>query len=123
MGNWVVDFGATSHMTLRREYLVNYRQFDITEKVGVGDRRVVETVGVGDVSVSMQFKVTDNKKAVLHDVLFIPKLPCNLFSERVAMSKGNTIRFGRSKCCIQNRSGNVHGIGSLRGKLYHLARL
>ena len=62
----------------RKEYLTNYRQFD-TPQVGLGDGRVVEAVGVGDVPVTMQFKVSDNKKAVLYDVLFVPKLACNLF--------------------------------------------
>lgn len=58
----------------------------------------MEAVGVGDVPVTMQFKVSDNKKTVLYDVLFIPKLACNIFSVRAATRKGNTIRFSRSKC-------------------------
>ena len=56
----------------------------VPEKVGL---EVVEAVGVGDVPVTMQFKVSDNKKAVLYDVLLVPKLVCNLFSVRAATRK------------------------------------
>ena len=42
----------------------------------------MEVVWVGDVPVMMQFK------AVLYDVLLVPKLACNLFSVRAATRKG-----------------------------------
>ena len=39
MGKWLIDSGALSHMTPQRECLVNYRKFDVPEKVGLGDGR------------------------------------------------------------------------------------
>ena len=42
---WLVDSGASGHMTPKREYFTKYRSFSTPEKVGLGDGRVVEAVG------------------------------------------------------------------------------
>ncbi len=68
----------------------------------------------------MVFKVSDSKKAVLYNVLYVPKLACNLFSVRAATSKGNVVKFGRSRCWIRDRTGKLSGMGSLVNKLYQL---
>ncbi len=48
-------------MTSQMQYLTNYRAFDTPEKVGLGDGRVVEALGAGNVRVKMVFKVSDSK--------------------------------------------------------------
>ena len=53
---WLIDSGASSHMTPKREYFSTYRAFSTPEKVGLGDGRTVEAVGVGTVRVNMLFK-------------------------------------------------------------------
>jgi hypothetical protein len=93
-------------MTPQRECLVNYRKFDTPEKVGLGDGRIVEAEGVSNVHLNLFFKVSDSKRAVMYDVLYVPKLACNLFSVRAAARKGNVIKFGRSKCWIRDQSGS-----------------
>ncbi len=102
------------------QYLTDYRAFATPEKVGIGDGRGVEALGVGNVRVKMVFKVSDSKKALLYNVLYVPKLACNLFSVRAATSKGNVVKFGRSRCCIRDRTGKLSGMGSLLNKLYQL---
>lgn len=37
MGKWLVDSGASSHMTPQKEFLANYREFETPEKVGLND--------------------------------------------------------------------------------------
>ena len=88
---WYIDSAASSHMTCKRELLKDYKEGP--EKVSLGDGRTVEAVGVGNVHLNMQFKVSDPKRCVMYGVLYIPKLACNLFSLRVAASKGNVVRF------------------------------
>ena len=56
----------------------------------------------------------------MYNVLYVPKLACNLFSVRAAASKGNIVKFSRSRCWIRDRSGKLYGMGSLVGKLYQL---
>ena len=102
MGKWLVDSGASSHMTRQKELLTDYLEFEMPEKVGLGDGRTVEAVGVG--YVNMLFKVSKPKQSVLHHVLYEPKLACNHFSVRASAGKGNIVKFGHSKCCI--RDGN-----------------
>ena len=53
-------------------------------------------------------------------MLHVSKLACNLFSVRAATKKGNTIKFGQSRCWIRGPKGTLQGISSLAGKLYHL---
>ena len=65
----------------------------------------------------MLFKVSKSKQAVMYDVLYVPKLACNLFSVGAAARKGNIIKFGCSKCWIRDRSGKLYGMGSLVDKL------
>ena len=68
----------------------------------------------------MLFKVSDSKRAVVYDVLHVPKLSCNLFSVRAAAKRGNTVKFGQSRCWIRGPNGTLQGMGSLTGKLYLL---
>ena len=117
---WIIDSGATSHMTFQKHLLHDYREFDTPEKVGLGDGRVVDAVGTGSVCLTMQFKVSNPKRARMHKVLYVPKLACNLFSVRAAAQQGNLVKFGFSKCWIRNREGGLLGMGSLNGSLYHL---
>jgi len=53
-------------------------------------------------------------------VLYVPKLTNNLFSVHAATSKGNTVLFGHTDCCIRNKRGKVIATGSPSGKLYLL---
>ena len=119
-GKWLVDSGASSHMTPKREYFTEYQLFSIPEKVALDDGRVVEAVGVGTIRLNMLFKVSNSKSSVMHDVLHVPKLSCNLFSVRAAAKGGNTVKFDQSKCWIRGPKGTLQGMGSLSGKLYQL---
>ena len=40
------------------------------------------------------------KKCVIYRVLNVPELPCNLFSERAVVVKGNSVKFSKSKYWI-----------------------
>ena len=42
MGSWLVDSGASSHMTREKELLTDYREFEKSEKVGQLMRLVLE---------------------------------------------------------------------------------
>ena len=68
----------------------------------------------------MRFKLSKPKRCVIHQVLYVPKLACNLFSVKAAAAKGNYVKFGNSKCWIRDGNGKLHGMGSLVDKLYHL---
>ena len=117
---WIIDSGASSHMTTEKHVLVNFQDFAEPENVALGDGRVVKALGSGRVRMNMLFQATEAKKAVLYDVLYVPKFTCNLFSVRAAVSKGNAVEFGPQKSCIRDEYGKLPGMGSLVDKLYQL---
>ena len=46
---WLVDSGASSHMTWNKELLTDYKEFETLQKVGLGDGRQVDALGTGKV--------------------------------------------------------------------------
>ena len=51
-GEWIIDSGASRHMTFERGILYNYKEFEIPEPVGLGDGRTVTASGAGKVKVT-----------------------------------------------------------------------
>ena len=117
---WLIDSGATSHMTHSKELLYHYCKFETPEKVNLSDGHVVEAYGRGDIWINMKFKVNKQKSCVMKNVLYVPKLACNLFYVRAAVSKGNLVKFGGASCWIRSREGKLVGMGLLLNKLYKL---
>ena len=68
----------------------------------------------------MLFEVSNSKKAVIRDVLHVPKLFFILFSVRAAVKRGNTVKFGQLRCLLRGPTGSLQGMGFVAGKLYHL---
>ena len=118
--SWLVDSGASSHMTRNKGLLVNYQEFEVPEKVGLGDGRTVDAVGVGNVCMNMTFRVGQPKRSVMYHVLYVPELACNLFSVRAAATRGNIVQFGHTRCWIRDADGILKGMGTLVNKLYQL---
>ena len=117
---WLVDSGASSHMTRNKELLTDYQGFEIPEKVGLGDGRTVDAFGIGNMHLKMLFEESQPKKSIMYKVLYVPQLICNLFSVRAASSKGNFVKFGHSRCWIRDSNGKLTGMGTMVDKLYQL---
>lgn len=90
-GSWLVDSGASSHMICDKELLTDYQEFEVPEKVGLGDGCTVDALGEGNVNWNMLFKVSQPKKSIVYKVLYVPQLACNFFSVRATASKGNFV--------------------------------
>lgn len=120
-GQWLIDSGASSHMTSEKELLADFHEFEQPQLVGLGDGSTVQAIGVGTVYVDMLFSVSDPKRSVFHHVLYVPRLTGNLFSVRAAVSRGNIVQFGKTRCWIRSGPrGKLLGMGSLEDKLYKL---
>ena len=118
--NWIIDSGASSHMTQSKELFINYEKFDAPQKVSLRDGHTVEAFGKGDIHLTMLFKMSQPKGVVMHNALYVLKLACNLFSVRLAANRQNTIKFGRNVCCIRDKNGKFVSMESLADKLYYL---
>ena len=58
---WIVDSRTSSHMTHKKELLMNYEEFDKPQKVSMGDSHMVEACGKGDIQFTMTLD-NDNPK-------------------------------------------------------------
>lgn len=118
---WLIDSGASKHMTCHEEILQDYQQFPRPQSVKLGDGRVVEALGLDNVKLRMKFKVSDVKNVTMFDGLYVPKLSGNLFSVGAAVRRGNMVQFKKSHCYIRSKDGNLRGIGTQRSDgLYQL---
>ena len=75
---WLVDSGASSHMTWNKELLTDYQEFETPQKVGLGDGRQVNALGTGKGYLKMRFKVSQPKMSVMYRVLYVPQLTARL---------------------------------------------
>ena len=117
---WLIDSGVSSHLTKEKHVLTNFQEFEEPENVALGDGRVVKALGSGRVHMNMLIPGIEAKKAVLYDVLYVPKLTCNQLSVRAAVAKGNAVEFCPNDCCTWDENGKLRGKGSLADKLYQL---
>lgn len=106
---WLVDSGASSHMTPDRNVLDNYRVLPKKVPIKVGNSDYLYGVGTGSVTViSMvddeQFEVT------ISDVMHVPGISDNLFSAGMADEKGLELLAagGRMEVILE---GNVIMVG------------
>ena len=118
--DWIIDSGASRHMTFQKDVLSYYRKFETPEPVGLGDGRTVNALGTGKVKI-MSY-LYHGKKTVgwMTDVLYVPKLTSNLFSVHAAALKGNVVSIGQKYCQIRNKKKRLIGTGSPLGRLYRL---
>ena len=120
-GEWLIDSGASKHMTCDKEKIQEYQEFTKSQSVKLGDGRVVDALGIGNVKLKMTFKLSDVKNVTMYDVLYVPKLSGNLFSVGAATKRGNTVQFRKSRCYIRGKSGTLQGMGTQRADgLYQL---
>lgn len=91
---WIIDSGASSHMTPHRDNLDDYVEFRDPRPIILGDGRRVDAHGSGKVEFS------NFKSGTLSDVLWVPDLKENLFSIGKAMEKNCDVKFS-------NRSSKV----------------
>lgn len=54
------------------------------------------------------------------NVLYVPKLSFNLLSVLRMTEKGKTVTFNEAGCQISDRSGQLIGVASKVGSLYHI---
>ena len=78
MFTWIVDSGATQHMTSHRDAFHTYQPIS-GKKIYLGDNGMVEALGMGDILVEVQVKGL-TKRITIQELLHVPKLHANLLS-------------------------------------------
>ena len=105
---WLIDSGATQHMSYSKCFMVNYKTIDPVD-VHLADDGVVQAIGSGDIVMKMKTPSGVNK-GVLTNVWHIPKLTRNLFSVGRFTKDAAPMTFDTSVCHV-NRKGQKWKIG------------
>uniref|UniRef100_H3H7L6 CCHC-type domain-containing protein n=1 Tax=Phytophthora ramorum TaxID=164328 RepID=H3H7L6_PHYRM len=117
---WLVDSGATQHMTSSKTYMRNYKTMAPVD-VHLADDGVVQAVGTGDIVMSMKTP-RGMKKGVLTNVWHIPKLSRNLFSVGRFTKDVGPVTFESDGCFADNKGlkwqlGALHWRKAIRAEL------
>lgn len=89
---WIVDSGASSHMTPYKEYLVDYEEYETPRKIYQGNGESLQVYGKG----RMPFE-NNEFTGELKKVLWVPELTENLFSIGRAMEQNCSVEFCNEK--------------------------
>ena len=119
---WIVDSGATSHMSCDRKLFKTLRETSDKLVVTIGDGRSLKATGIGNVGLWMNSGRGGRQvELTLHDVLLVPELARNLFSVSQAAKMGKTLDFTEQECLVKEvRSNRVVARGHRQGGLYYL---
>lgn len=97
--DWIIDSGASWHMTPNKSLLTNYTQLDQPKSITIGDGKELLAIGKGKYSFH-----SGRYEGDLFDVMFVPGLSENLLSVGHAMAKGNEIEFSNDEVLFKQNS-------------------
>lgn len=115
---WIIDSGASSHMTPHSDHFEEYEEFAVPRKIYLGDGDVVEALGIG----MIPFK-SNEYTGTLNNVLHVPKLTENLFSVGSAVEQGCGIEFKEHSVLFKQRDQLVLEAHKNSDSHYYLVRL
>jgi hypothetical protein len=116
---WLVDSGASKHMTGFKQNLVNYRDNKFNVKVELGDDGTYAIKGFGSTSFQLQIGNVFH----IEEIIYVPGLKKNLISVAVLEIKGYSVAFSKGKALMwpSNESmSSAMTIGAQEGGLYKL---
>ncbi|CAH0722004.1 unnamed protein product, partial [Brenthis ino] len=86
---WILDSGASAHMSYKRENFVELYEYT-GSPLKLGNQEALEVIGQGNILID---KCVNGQweTSILKNVLYVPKLRRNLFSEGVVTRQGYNI--------------------------------
>ena len=97
---WLIDSGASSHMTNTTDGMIHLRKIDKKVKVGSGEH--VQVTHIGDKKGSIVQKNGSKKDVYLQNVLVVPEMYCNLISMTQLMEKGARVEGKSGQIWVNN---------------------
>ena len=100
---WILDSGATTHITPNRQNFVVYNEFPSPKTIGTADHGSFKAHGIGKIKIKIKDLVNTNIE--LMNVLYAPGCTTNLLSVNALTLQGNSVNFIGNKCTIFDKSG------------------
>ncbi|KAG3109529.1 hypothetical protein PI125_g10843 [Phytophthora idaei] len=110
---WLVDSGASSHMTSVRDKFVSMRDLKTPARITVADGTTIDAVATGTVGL----KLMDGTSVTLSDVLYISEvegslIPVSKLTEKDVVAQFSkdkgVFRYGDATVMAAKRCGNVY---------------
>ena len=113
---WIIDSGASDHMTGSRRLLTSYSPCTHPRSVKIANGSMLTILGTGTVELSPTL--------CLKNVLYVPKFSCNLLSiSQLTAEQNLTAIFNSASCQFQDQtSGQVIGSAREFSGLYYFSR-
>lgn len=118
VNNWIMDSGATCHVTCKRE---NFIEFDErhSESIAVANGQHVKACGKGKVSIGFVNSDGVITRVTIENVLYVPSIGTNLISVKRLTAMGFIVGFRGKLCKIQTGDGKREiAFGDINGDLY-----
>ena len=113
---WVLDSGATDHMTCERDILTNYVRFPEPTNVMFGNGSSERALGRGQVQIE-----TSCGTLHLRDVMYVPSLVSNLLSVRALAATGHSLGIDEHSSVFEiGHGGGLIGTATLWDGIYLL---
>ena len=116
---WLIDSGASKHMTGQNKTLSKLEEKSSPQKVSLGDDYQYLIKGVGEAS----YKIDSGNPLKMKDVLYVPGLKKNLLSILDLDKKGFRVAFIDGQVLMWPKGKNIEDaiiIGEEEGGLYKL---
>nr|KAE8920242.1 hypothetical protein PF009_g29460 [Phytophthora fragariae] len=123
---WLVDSGASSHMTSVRDKFVSMKELKTPVRITIADGKKIDAVAMGTVVL----KLMDGTSVTLSDVLYIPEVEGSLISVAKLVEKDVVAQFSKDKCVFRygdanvleaKRCGNVYKLKTVGDEVCHAA--
>lgn len=105
---WIVDSGASRHMTFEKSWFVNYIAFGTPQKVRTANGNSIQALGYGDIIIQTILD-KGTERFTVKDVLHVPDFTCSLLSVSTLLEKGMEVQFCGGKFKIFDQKGKVCG--------------
>jgi len=118
--NWIIDSGASRHLTAQRELLENYISI-IPTLITIGNGKEINAIGQGKINIQTPCGISS-----LSGVLCVPDISCNLISVASIVDQGFQVEFSGRGCKVRKRNtervigqreGNLHFVRGLQEKV------
>lgn len=119
--DWIIDSGATAHMTNKSEWLTNVKQ-SATNEVTIADDTKLKVPITGDVKVKLNC-ANRNKDVDIRNVLYVPGLCTNLLSVSTLVQKGLSVNFNSDGCRVIDRDGELLAEASMMNGMFKLSQV
>jgi hypothetical protein len=117
---WLIDNGASRHMTGFKQNLANYQDKKFKAKVELGDDGTYDIKGFGSTS----FRFHSGNVFHIDEILYVPGLKKNLISVPVLESKGYSVAFSKGKALLWSSNEDLSTaitIGTRESGLYKIS--